>query len=99
MSLWCCTSCVINKSVKNDCSNCESVQKMMDLMKCYKHKRDVKEFLISIDYECYKIHWDLFIENGYDRLDNIKYIEKKDLEWMNVKIKWRQRILKAAQKL
>ena len=59
----------------------------------------VKQFLSSINPTVCQLYFAAFIEEAYDRIENIKTIEMKDLEEMNVKRGWRKRIMNAIKNL
>jgi len=94
-----CTSCTLKKQFIPNCVDCQNVEAMVDAIRDYNNKKDVQEFLTSIDLTCYKLYFDVFIEESFDRLENIEVIEMEDLEFMNVRIEWRHKILKAVEKL
>ena len=99
---WNCTICTyINKSSALQCSMCETKRSTPGATSGYKeqNKLEVKQFLISIDFEFSEKYYDTFIDNGYDKMQHVMEIEMEDLQTMNILLAHRRRIINSIKKL
>ena len=89
---WQCASCTfinkcVNPATSKRCGMCQTPRIIIS-MQDRKRRKDIKKFLKSIDDTCYQLYFDIFISEGFDRLDNIREIGTEDLGAMNVSRAW-----------
>ena len=94
---WICQNCNYkNEAYYIKCRMCNVYEPRV--VRDYKYKQEVKAFLTSISIDCYKLYWDILIENGFDCWEAVSLITMKNLEELKVKPEWRVRIWNSVQR-
>ena len=90
MELYC---LYMNESSVTRCQTCQTIKLTdnttptieNDATLYQGHHESVKSFLTSIDPKCCQLYFNTFINEEYDRIENIKTIDLDGLKEMNIK--------------